>query len=97
MALKYSVWADLLGRWQRPPIISIRPEVGDVYMRKPEVGPIEYAQVIGAYEEAAGILHIRFRLVYGYQDKTAEMGERTLAVALFSKRFTRRLEAAVAE
>jgi hypothetical protein len=53
--------------------------------------------VIGIYEEAAPIEHIRFRLVYGYQHKTAQMGERTLAAELFHKCSTRRFETADAE
>jgi hypothetical protein len=97
MNLKYSAWADILGLRPRPLAKRARPDVGDVFVFKGETGPIEYAQVIGVYEEAAEIEHIRFRLVYGYQDKTAEMGERTLAAELFYKRFTRRLETANAE
>ena len=92
MNLKYLAWADILGFRPRPSAKRVRPDVGDVFVLKGETGPIEYAQVIGVYEEAAQIEHIRFRLVYGYQDKTAEMGERTLAAELFYKRFTRRLE-----
>ena len=97
MNLKYSAWADILGLRPRPPVNQSQPEVGDVFVCRTETGPIEYAQVIGVYEEAAQIKHIRFRLVYGYQTKTAEMGERTLAAELFHKRFTRRLEAAEAQ
>lgn len=97
MNLKYSAWADILGLRPRPTSNQTRPEVGDVFVCRVEHGPIEYAQVIGVYEEAAQIEHIRFRLVYGYQDKTAEMGERTLAAELFHKRFTRRFETADAE
>lgn len=97
MNLKYSVWADILGLRPRPAAKRKKPAVGEVFVWKGETGPIEYAQIIGVYEEAAEIEHIRFRLVYGYQDKTAEMGERTLAAELFYKRFTRRLETPTAE
>tara|TARA_R110000868_G_scaffold100722_3_gene277094 strand:+ start:20443 stop:20736 length:294 start_codon:yes stop_codon:yes gene_type:complete len=97
MNLKYSAWADILGLRPRHATKPAQPAVGDVFVWKGETGPIEYAQVIGVYEEAAQIEHIRFRLVYGYQDKTAEMGERTLAAELFHKRFTRRLEPTAAE
>jgi hypothetical protein len=95
--LKYSVGADMMGL--RPGTIANRaqPEVGDVFVCRTENGPIEYVQVIGVYEEAAQIEHIRFRLVYGYQDKTAEMGERTLAGELFRKRVTRRFGTSDAE
>ncbi|MDE0794130.1 MAG: hypothetical protein OSB76_00610 [Alphaproteobacteria bacterium] len=95
--LKYSAWADMLGLRPRPIANRAQPKVGDVFVCRTENGPIEYAQVIGVYEEAAQIEHIRFRLVYGYQDKTAEMGERTLAAELFHKRVTRRFETSDAE
>ena len=97
MNLKYSAWADMLDLKTRPTQNRSQPEVGDVFVCRIENGPVEHAQVIGVYEEAAQIEHIRFRLVYGYQTKTAEMGERTLAAELFHKRFTRRLEAAQAQ
>tara|TARA_R110002072_G_scaffold9181_14_gene45189 strand:- start:2499 stop:2792 length:294 start_codon:yes stop_codon:yes gene_type:complete len=97
MNLKYSAWADMLGLRPRPSANRTQPAVGDVFVCRVENGPIEYAQVIGVYEEAAQIEHIRFRLVYGYQDKTAEMGERTLAAELFHKRFARRMEDADAK
>lgn len=92
MNLKYSAWVDVLGLRPRPAVKRDKPVAGDVFVGKGETGPTEYAQVIGVYEEAAQIEHIRFRLVYGYRDKTAEMGERTLAAELFYKRFTRRLQ-----
>ena len=87
MTKKYSVLADILGRRPRPATQSVSPAPGDVFYRKPDHGPIEYAQVIGVYEEEARIAHVRFRLFYGYQDKTAELGERTLAADLFGRRF----------
>lgn len=67
------------------------PEVGEVYIYRPEIGPVEYAEVVGVYKEAADIGHIRFRLHYGYQDKTIELGERTLAASLFHRRFAHRI------
>ncbi len=97
MNLKYSAWADMMGLRPRAIANRAQPEVGDVFVCRTENGPIEYAQVIGVYEEAAPIEHIRFRLVYGYQHKTAQMGERTLAAELFHKRVTRRFETADAE
>ncbi|MGB0631449.1 MAG: hypothetical protein ACPGRZ_12230 [Alphaproteobacteria bacterium] len=89
MTRKYSVLADILGRRPRTAALPSVPAIGDVYIRKPDHGPIEYAQVIGVYEEEARIAHVRFRLFYGYQDKTAELGERTLAADLFGRRFPR--------
>lgn len=97
MNLKYSTWADILGLRPRPTASNVKPAVGDVYVWQGETGPVEYAQIIGVYVEAAHIEHIRFRLVYGYQDKTAEMGERTLAAELFHKRFARRLDSGGSE
>lgn len=97
MNLTYSAWADILGLKTRPTQNQSQPGVGDVFVCRIENGPVEYAQVIGVYEDAAQIEHIRFRLVCGYQTKTAEMGERTLATELFHKRFTRRLEALQAQ
>lgn len=90
----FSTLNAILGRRDSRPPPAAAPAVGDVFYHRPEHGPVEYAQVIGVYEEAAGIFHIRFRLVYGYQDKTAELGERTLAAALFGKRFTHKMETA---
>lgn len=81
-------WADIFGIRPLAAPTDKAPEVGDVFVHRPEYGPIEYAQVIGVYVEAADIQHVRFRLVYGYKDKTAELGERTLAASLFHKHYT---------
>jgi hypothetical protein len=89
MNLKYSAWADMMGLRPRAIANRAQPEVGDVFVCRTENGPLEYAQVIGVFEEAAPIEHIRFRLVYGYQHKTAQMGERTLAADAASKPRTR--------
>ena len=87
MTNKYSVLADILGRRPRPVAQSVPLAPGDVFYRKPDHGPIEYAQVIGVYEEEARIAHVRSRLFYRYQDKTAKLGKRTLAADLFGRRF----------
>ena len=92
MTRKYSVLADIFGRRPRATTLAAIPETGDVFVRQPEYGPVEYAQVIGVYTEEARIAHVRFRLFYGYQDKTAELGERTLAADLFGRRFPERVE-----
>lgn len=94
MLNSFSSLNALFGRHDTRHAHTAPPVVGDVYYRRPEHGPVEYAQVIGVYEEAAGIFHVRFQLHYGYQDKTEALGERTLAAALFAKRFTRKLETA---
>ena len=59
MTNKYSVLADFLGRRPRPVAQSVPLAPGDVFYRKPDHGPIEYAQVIGVYEEEARIAHVR--------------------------------------
>ncbi len=76
---------------RRPP--AAPPAAGDVFFRRPEIGPVEYAKVLGVYDEAAEIRHVRFRLFYGYMDKTEDLGERTLAFDLFAKRFPGRMDA----
>ncbi len=93
MTRKYSVLADILGRRPRPTALSAVPAVDDVFIRQPDHGPIEYAQVIGVYEEEAQIAQVRLRLFYGFQDNTAELGERTLAADLFGRRFPRMMPA----
>ena len=92
MSGSFSVWAEIFGRRQPSSSAGRVPALGEFYVHYPEHGPVEYAEVIGVYKEAAEILHVRFRLVYGYQDKTTELGERTLAVALFNRRFTQHLK-----
>lgn len=94
MTSSFSVLTELFGFRQAANAPLRLPEVGEVYALQPEIGPVEYAEIIGVYKEAAEISHVRFRLYYGYQDKTAELGERTLAATLFHKRFTRRIQIA---
>jgi hypothetical protein len=91
MSGSFSVWAEIFGRRQAATSPGRMPTVGEIYAHQPERGPVEYAEVIGVYKEAADILHVRFRLYYGYQDKTTELGERTLALSLFNRRFTQHL------
>jgi hypothetical protein len=67
--------------------------VGDFFIPQLEHDPVEYAQVIWAYEEEARIAHVRFRLFYGYQDKTTGLGERTLAADLLGRHFPRMMPA----
>ena len=56
MNLKYSTWADILGLRPRPTASNVKPAVGDVYIWQGETGPVEYAQIIGVYVEAAQVL-----------------------------------------
>ena len=93
MTGKFSIWREIFGkRLPAQPSGAMFPEVGDLFIHQPAGKPVEYAEVIGVYTEAAQIRHIRFRLYFGYQDKTEDLGEKTLSAALFSKRFQRRLE-----
>ncbi len=89
----FSIWREIFRRDRTPPTTAPLPEEGDVFYFRPEHGPVEYAQIIGVYTEAAEIRHVRFRLIYGFQDKTEDLGEKTLAFALFAKRFRKRLNA----
>lgn len=59
---KYSVLADILGRRPRTTVPPVVPALGDVLVRRPEYGPLEYADVIGRYDEEARIAHVRLRL-----------------------------------
>lgn len=89
----FSVWADVFGLRRRE-TDNVLPRSGEVFAGRLATGPVEYAQVIDVYEEAKQIHHVRFRLIYGYQDKTEILGERTLAADRFLKRFTERVETA---
>ncbi len=48
---------------------------------------VDYAELIGVYTKAAQIRHVRFHLIYGYKEKHEDWAEKTLAPALFAKRF----------
>lgn len=50
----------------------------------------ELAEVIVVRRDEFGIGHVHFRLYFQYQDKVQDAGDRTLAVAAFHQRFTRR-------
>jgi len=65
---------------------------GALYRHRPGYGPVEYAEVIDVAVDPGGIRHVRFRLIFGYRDKTVEAGERMLAAAAFTHRFDERVE-----
>lgn len=92
MGTSFSLWSEIFGKRQSANTPARLPAIGEVYAHRQETGPVEYAQVIGVYKEAAEIHHIRFRLAYGYQEKVEELGERTLAASLFQKRFTQHVK-----
>ena len=94
MVTSFSTLGSLFGLSGRPGTGVPAPAAGDVFFRRPDYGPVQYAQVLGIYEEAAEIRHVRFHLFYGYKDKTEDLGERTLAADLFAQRFPRRMETA---
>ena len=64
---------------------------GAVFRHRPDYGPPEYAEVIDVGSDPVGIRHVRFRLYFGYRDKTVEAGERTLAAVAFARRFAERI------
>ena len=64
---------------------------GALFRHRPGYGPVEYAEVIDTGVDPVGIRHVRFRLFFGYRDKTVEAGERTLAAITFSNRFGERI------
>ena len=64
---------------------------GALFRHRPGYGPVEYAEVIDTGVDPVGIRHIRFRLFFGYRDKTVDAGERTLAVNAFTSRFDERV------
>lgn len=67
---------------------------GALFRHRPGYGPVEYAEVIDVAVDPGGIRHVRFRLVFGYRDKTVEAGERMLAAAAFAHRFDERVDRA---
>lgn len=64
---------------------------GALFRHRPGYGPVEYAEVIDTGVDPVGIRHVRFRLFFGYRDKTVDAGERTLAANIFSNRFGERI------
>lgn len=64
---------------------------GALFRHRPGYGPVEYAEVIDTGVDPVGIRHIRFRLFFGYRDKTVDAGERTLAALAFTNRFNERV------
>lgn len=64
---------------------------GALFRHRSDYGPVEYAEVIDTGVDPVGIRHIRFRLFFGYRDKTVDAGERTLAAIAFTNRFNERV------
>ena len=62
ITLKYSVLADIFGRRLRPTVPPLIPALVGMLVRPPQYGPLEYAQVIGGYDEEAWIEHMRLGL-----------------------------------
>ncbi len=76
ITLKYTALADIFGRRPRPTLPPLVPAVGDILVRRPEYGPLEYAEVIGRYDEEAQIAHVRLWLYFGYQAKPPSWASR---------------------
>ena len=64
-------------------------EPGTLYRHITDTNMTELASVIDTKTDEFGIRHIRFLLAYQYQHRVIEAGERTLAIAVFAKRFSR--------
>jgi len=64
-------------------------EPGTLYRNVTDTNMTELASVIDTRTDEFGIRHIRFLLAYQYQHRIIEAGERTLAIAVFAKRFSR--------
>lgn len=64
-------------------------EPGTLYRHVTETNMTELASVIDTKTDEFGIRHIRFLLAYKYQHRIIEAGERTLAMTVFNKRFSR--------
>ena len=65
------------------------PETGAVFAHHTAAGPTEFARILDTVPDTLGIRHVRFELFYQYRFKIMEAGERTLALPVFRKRFTR--------
>jgi len=66
----------------RPPV-----EPGAIFEAVNERQTIEVAEIISIQTDELGVGHVRFRLSYRYQHRTMDAGERTLALAIFLRRF----------
>ncbi|NKB20304.1 MAG: hypothetical protein GKS01_07395 [Alphaproteobacteria bacterium] len=70
------------------PLLNSGFEPGALYRHITERNMTELASVLDTKTDEFGILHVRFLLAYQYQHRVIEAGERTLAIAVFNKRFT---------
>jgi len=68
------------------------PSPGMTYYDEGARGAREIARVLGGTTDALGVGHVRFELIYRYQQKTLSAGERTLSLSAFRRRFPRRLD-----
>ncbi len=73
-----------------PRPVEMRP--GAVYVHEGARGALELARVIDCATDRGGVSHVRFELIYRYRHKTMSAGERTLALAAFTRRFPRPLD-----
>ena len=91
---KPSLFTRLVGSASRPPSRPARSDVssGALFRRRPEYGPVEYAEVIDVATDPSGIRHVRFQLAFAYRDKTLDAGERTLSAGAFATRFNERID-----
>ncbi len=69
---------------------EMRP--GACYVHDGARGALELARVLDCATDRLGVSHVRFELIYRYRHKTMSAGERTLALATFTRRFPRLLD-----
>ncbi len=68
------------------------PRPGALYYDQGARGALELARVLSGTTDRLGVGHVRFELIYRYQQKTLSAGERTLALDAFRRRFPREFE-----
>ena len=76
------------------PTLPDAPRPGAFYYDQGARGALELARVIDDATDGLGVNHIRFELIYRYQQKTLSAGERTLSLEAFRRRFPREFEPA---
>ncbi|MBK18488.1 MAG: hypothetical protein CMM52_06600 [Rhodospirillaceae bacterium] len=79
-----------LGPYPRTPnpLLTSGFEPGTLYRHVTERNMTELASVLDVKADEFGIRHVRFLLAYQYQHRVIQAGERTLAMSVFTKRFT---------
>ncbi len=79
------------------PELPAAPRPGAFYYDQGARGALELARVMDSTTDRLGVGHVRFELIYRYQQKTLSAGERTLALAAFRRRFPLEFESGRAD